>query len=99
MRFNAPKAKGLYAEIAPIIIPNYDGSCKTALEATEDLIVYLETLITELGLPTTLIEMGITQDDLPKLASDAMKQTRLLVNNPCEVSESNALQIYEAAFA
>ena len=32
------------------------------------------------------------------MASDAMKQTRLLVNNPREVTESDALNIYEAAW-
>jgi alcohol dehydrogenase class IV len=32
------------------------------------------------------------------MASDAMKQTRLLVNNPREVTEKDALNIYEAAW-
>ena len=32
------------------------------------------------------------------MASDAMKQTRLLVNNPREVTENDALNIYEAAW-
>ena len=99
MRFNAPAAKDLYAEIAPIIIPDYHPSDKSTSEMTQDLITYLEKLIMELDLPTTLTQMKITRDDLPKLASDAMKQTRLLVNNPREVSEADALHIYEAAFA
>ena len=33
-----------------------------------------------------------------KMASDAMKQTRLLVNNPREVTENDALNIYEEAW-
>jgi alcohol dehydrogenase len=32
------------------------------------------------------------------MASDAMLQTRLLVNNPREVSEADALAIYQAAW-
>ena len=32
------------------------------------------------------------------MAADAMKQQRLLVNNPREVSESDALAIYRAAW-
>ena len=32
------------------------------------------------------------------MASDAMRQTRLLVNNPREVTEADALAIYAAAF-
>ena len=50
------------------------------------------------GLQQTLREMDIPRDFLPKLASDAMNQTRLLVNNPREVSEADALSIYEAAW-
>jgi alcohol dehydrogenase class IV len=41
--------------------------------------------------------MKITEDWLPRLASDAMNQTRLLVNNPRPVSEADALAIYRAA--
>jgi alcohol dehydrogenase class IV len=32
------------------------------------------------------------------IVTDAMKQTRLLVNNPREVTERDALAIYQAAF-
>ena len=32
------------------------------------------------------------------MASEAMKQTRLLVNNPREVNEIDALNIYKAAW-
>lgn len=98
MRFNAPEASTLYAELAPIIIPNYDSTGKTVLDVTHDLITYLEAMIVDLGLPTTLTQMNITKVDLPSLASDAMKQTRLLVNNPRDVTEADALKIYEAAF-
>ena len=35
--------------------------------------------------------------DLPQLAADAMKQTRLLVNNPREVTEQDAAALYEEA--
>lgn len=32
------------------------------------------------------------------LAADAMKQTRLLANNPVEVTEADALRLYRQAF-
>ncbi|MFP5340286.1 MAG: hypothetical protein ACLGIW_17640, partial [Gammaproteobacteria bacterium] len=35
---------------------------------------------------------------LPMLAKEAMLQQRLLVNNPREVSEADALAIYQAAY-
>ncbi len=31
------------------------------------------------------------------IAADAVRQERLLVNNPCEISEGDARRIYEAA--
>ena len=48
--------------------------------------------------PVSLADVGITAKDLNKLAEDAMKQTRLLVNNPRDVSFDDALAIYTEAF-
>jgi alcohol dehydrogenase class IV len=42
--------------------------------------------------------VGVPQDALGQLARDAMKQTRLLVNNPRPVTEADARAIYEAAW-
>jgi len=96
MRFNAPKAKELYAELAPIIMGKaVDGDAATVTEA---LIAHLEQLIVDLGLPNNLKKMDIPEADLPMLASDAMKQQRLLINNPREISEADALAIYQAAY-
>ncbi len=96
MRFNAPEAKVLYAELAPIIMNKaVDGDAESI---TESLIHHIEKLISELKLPNTLKTMKITERDLPMLASDAMLQQRLLVNNPREVTEADALSIYQAAY-
>jgi len=48
--------------------------------------------------PPSLADVGIKAGDLKKLAEDAMKQTRLLVNNPREVHYDDALAIYTEAF-
>ena len=37
-------------------------------------------------------------EDAPVLATEAMRQTRLLVNNPCEITEADAQRLYEAAW-
>jgi alcohol dehydrogenase len=96
MRFNAPEAKELYAELAPIIIgkPVEDD----AAAATEALIAHIEKLIVDLGLPNTLKDMKVPEADLAMLAKDGMKQQRLLMNNPREVTEADALAIYQAAY-
>ena len=58
----------------------------------------MPTLSATVGLQQKLREVGITADDLPAMASDAMQQTRLLVNNPRKVTEQDALAIYQAAW-
>jgi alcohol dehydrogenase class IV len=49
------------------------------------------------GVPRRLAEVGVGAGDLDLLAREAMKQERLLVNNPCEISEADARRLYEAA--
>jgi alcohol dehydrogenase class IV len=47
--------------------------------------------------PTRLSEVGVAAADLDLLAAEAMKQERLLVNNPCPIGEADARRLYEAA--
>ena len=97
LRFNMPDAAHLYAEIAADAFPHLSreegaqGRCAAFIEALADL-------SKKLGMQTGLREMGIEEHHLPKMAADAMKQQRLLVNNPREVSEADALSIYRAAW-
>ena len=95
MRFNQPAADSHYAQLAPIILP--EGHRPTG-QASEALIDYLGALSGDLGLPVRLRDLDIPQDALERLASDAMLQERLLVNNPREVTHADALGIYEAAW-
>jgi len=97
LRFNAPVAGAVYAEIAADAFPDLaqvEGSqarCAAFIEALADLSA-------RLGMQTRLREVGVPEDALPRMAADAMKQTRLLVNNPREVAEADALAIYRAAW-
>jgi alcohol dehydrogenase class IV len=50
------------------------------------------------GLKPRLRDHGIAESDIPVLAKEAMKQTRLLVNNPCPIEEGDARRLYEAAW-
>ena len=67
-------------------------------DRTEQFIAELAALSPRSGLPSRLRDAGVPEDSLPRLAADAMLQQRLLVNNPREVSERDALAIYRAAF-
>ncbi|MCW5773427.1 MAG: iron-containing alcohol dehydrogenase, partial [Rhodospirillaceae bacterium] len=95
MRFNAPAAAALYAELAPIVFPGIGGDTDRA--KAEAMIEGIAALIAEIGLETRLGQVGISHNHVPMLAEDAMKQTRLLVNNPRDVGYEDAVRIYEAA--
>ncbi len=95
LRFNTPVAAPLYAELAPILS---DRGFEDASGGAAVLIDALETLIDAVGLPVHLRDAGVSEDSLEMLAADAMLQQRLLVNNPREVSESDALAIYKAVY-
>jgi alcohol dehydrogenase class IV len=58
----------------------------------------LADLSRELGLPPRLRDVGIPADAVAMMADDAMKQTRLLVNNPRPLTREDARAIYEAAW-
>lgn len=96
LRFNAETCGRAYAEIAPCAFP-WLSEVPVARRA-EAFVEALTHLCEEVGLPQRLRDVGIPQEDLPRLAHDAMKQTRLLVNNPRPLSEADALAIYEAAW-
>ncbi len=96
LRFNAVTAPQPYAELAPYVFPDLG-----KLEGQERAAAFcdrLAELSLQCGLQSNLRAMNIPEDVLPRLASDAMNQTRLLVNNPRPVSEADALAIYRAAY-
>ena len=97
LRFNSQKADALYAQLLPYILPAKP-TIKASKDAANTLADYFIKLTDKLGLPCKLRQCGIGRNDLPLLAEDAMLQTRLLMNNPREVTYDDALQIYESAY-
>ncbi len=99
LRFNSVDSKAArdYAELAPYVFPKLDINKGTQAVCAE-FIDKLENLSKKLGLPQKLREVDIPKDACEKMARDAMKQTRLLVNNPREVTEIDALNIYQSAW-
>ena len=96
MRFNAPVCAQAYGELAPHVFP--DIAQNATQETCAAFIEGMAALSERCGLPQRLRDVDIPKDALPRMASEAMKQTRLLVNNPREVTEMDALNIYEAAW-
>lgn len=91
MRFNLEAVAPLYAQLADIVVPGFKGSDKEKAGALAD---YLGGLAGELGLPTRLRDLGIVEADIEPLVVDALRQTRLLGNNPRPVSLEEVRAIY-----
>lgn len=95
MRFNISHVSEHYAELADAVLPGCSGSDE---EKSLQLINFFEQVAERTGIARTLREVGVSESDLEQLATDAMLQTRLLDNNPRQVTYEDALQIYQAAF-
>ena len=96
MQHNLEAARDHYAELAEIIVPECADQGSQARAAL--LIDRLDSLARGSGIPLRLRDHGIAFEDAQRLAQEAMKQTRLLVNNPCEITQADAQRLYEAAW-
>jgi alcohol dehydrogenase class IV len=92
LRFNAEVCGEAYAELAPHVFPDL------ANPTAERFIDAMVALAADIGLQPRLRDVGIPHDAVAMMAEDAMKQTRLLVNNPRPVALDDARAIYEAAW-
>lgn len=95
LRFNAQTAAPHYAELAEIVAPGATGSAEARAIA---FISSIDALVAETGLSMRLRDHKVPESMLERLAADAMLQQRLLMNNPKDVTEADALAIYRAAY-
>lgn len=97
MQFNLEAAAPLYAQLADALeIPR--GSENSSEARAQQLIDFLEALAVKVKAPRKLREIGIAKEATTELAEAAMLQTRLLDNNPREVTLADAQRIYDAAW-
>ena len=88
VRFNLPAMPDRHAALA-------DALGAASVETLPDR---LEQLIAGCGIKAGLSAYGIPRDALPRIVDAGLGVTRLLKNNPREITRSDALRIYEAAF-
>jgi alcohol dehydrogenase class IV len=96
LSFNAEAARQPYAELAAILEP--EAAMLGSQAAASRLIERMEQLVVASGLQPRLRDHGIGREEAPMLAREAMKQQRLLVNNPVPIGEEDARRLYEAAW-
>ncbi|MFL6862613.1 MAG: iron-containing alcohol dehydrogenase [Allosphingosinicella sp.] len=92
---NLHAAMPLYAELGTLLDPALEPLGTQA--RAQAFVERMEAICRAAGVPRRLSEVGIAAADLDRLAADAMKQERLLVNNPCEIREADARRLYQAA--
>ncbi len=94
LRFNLEAAPQRYAEIAGAMGVERSGDdMADALKGIERI----EQLSGAIGIERHLSAFGISENTLPHMAAAAITVQRLLMRNPREVSEADALAIYQAA--
>lgn len=94
IRFNAETEPARYAAIAAAL-----GVARGASDAEDATacVAEIERLSAACGIDRRLSDVGISSNALPGMAAAAITVQRLLRNNPREVTEADALRIYEAA--
>ena len=88
VRFNLPALPARHAALAEAL----------GAASVEALPERLEQLIAASGIKAGLAAHGIPREALPRIADAGLGVTRLLKNNPREITRADALRIYEAAY-
>ncbi|MBD2705146.1 iron-containing alcohol dehydrogenase [Spirosoma sp. BT702] len=95
MEFNIPAAVCRYAQVATALGCERGKDCA---ETAANGVQKIKELIRECGIPARLRDVEIPKDAIPQMADDALKITRLLKNNPREITRDDAIAIYSAAY-
>ncbi len=95
MEFNRPACEERFAKIADALGVSEAGGVSDKAAAAVKAVVELSK---DVGIPQHLRDIDIPEDAIPQMAAGAMKVTRLLNNNPREMTEDDARRIYEKAY-
>ncbi len=95
LTFNMQAARGHYAELGRVIAPHARNHSDEAAAAA--FVEAMQQLVADMPMEQRLTEVGIQRQDIDRMAIDAMKVTRLLVNNPRDVTQEDAVALYLAA--
>jgi alcohol dehydrogenase class IV len=97
MKYNAIANLEKFAQIAKALGENIEGL--SLRDAAEVAVRAMAKLSRDVGIPSTLSEVGVTENDIPALAEEASKIDRLLNNNPRWLTIKEIDTIYREACA
>lgn len=95
MRFNLPARVSVFAELGRLL-GAADAGADEQTQAKAG-IERVDALLAALGVPGDLAELGVEEGDLELIAEQAMLSTRLLANNPRELTQEHALEVLRRA--
>ena len=95
MKFNMPASIKRYADVA-IALGCEPG--KSDEETAQRGVDFIYRLAEAVGIPQKLTDLGIPQTAVDGMAKAAMEVQRLLKNNPREVTEQDAREIYNSLY-
>lgn len=95
MRFNEPYCRDRLASAYDQCV-HTEKTCRTPEEKSAFIIKWLENIVKELDIPTSLSKAyGVPAEDIDFLVEAGMQQQRLLVNNMRPVTAADARKLYE----
>jgi alcohol dehydrogenase class IV len=97
MKYNAIANLEKFAKVANALGENIEGL--SLRDAAEVAVRAMAKLSRDVGIPSTLSEVGVTENDIPALAEEASKVDRLLNNNPRWLTVKEIDMIYREACA
>ncbi|HSC55061.1 MAG TPA: iron-containing alcohol dehydrogenase [Phnomibacter sp.] len=95
MEYNFPAAPERYADVALAL------GCTRQTSDVETAalgVAKIRELNAACGIPARLQDVGVDKASIPQMAFEAMKIQRLLKNNPREITEQDAIDIFNTAF-
>jgi alcohol dehydrogenase class IV len=95
MEFNAMGSIPRFADIAGFMGEKIEHM--TALDQAYQAAEAVKDLYKDLKIPQSLTELGVPKDAIPQMAEAAMQVTRLMDNNPRQMTADDVAKIYENA--
>lgn len=97
MLYNVVGDMGKFAAVAEVMGEDTSqGSLREAANMACDAVLQLGT---DIGIPSSLQELGILEKDIPKMAKIAMTVARPIANNPRTVTVDEVAELYNMAYA
>jgi alcohol dehydrogenase class IV len=96
MKYNICGNPIKYAKIAALMGQDIEGY--STIQAADMAVKAIEALLDSITVSCRIGDYNIPVEDLPKLVKGAMKQSRLFVPNPRDLTEDDVRSIYQEAY-